>query len=351
MADEKELEMMHSNQRLLVMELQARGVNVELLVPEIELLEATYKGHKEFLLDRDSSINPYPSSVISGDKYLTKLILQRAGISVVQGQQFSEETREDALVYAQHLGYPLVVKPCFGSHGDEVHTDLDNLCLVDTAITSVVNSIGPHRQFIVEKQYEGMECRVFITRNGDYAVLHRDPAHVIGNGNLTIKELADNETKRRMNPRTTALCPIALDEAVDQYLARFGKDLAYIPSVNEKVYLRHTSNVAKGATCEDYTDLVHPSVIEISRKVLEAFPGMPYAGIDFLSKDITKEQTPESYIIIEVNSVPGVHMHMRPGSGTSRNVARYIADMIFPETKTGIYGAAKHNMSGAENNA
>ena len=37
--------------------------------------------------------------------------------------------------------------------------------------------------------------------------------------------------------------------------------------------------------------------------------------------------------IVEVNTVPGIHMHMRPSEGKPRNVAKYIVDMIFPETK------------------
>ena len=37
--------------------------------------------------------------------------------------------------------------------------------------------------------------------------------------------------------------------------------------------------------------------------------------------------------IVEVNTVPGIHMHMRPSEGEPRNVAKYMVDMIFPETK------------------
>lgn len=106
-----------------------------------------------------------------------------------------------------------------------------------------------------------------------------------------------------------------------------------IPKVNEKVYLRANSNIATGGTCEDFTDKVHPSVIKICKKVLETFPGLPYAGIDFLCSDISKKQTKNSYIILEVNSIPGIKMHMYPSIGTSRNISKYIVDLMFPETK------------------
>ena len=52
-----------------------------------------------------------------------------------------------------------------------------------------------------------------------------------------------------------------------------------------------------------------------------------------MSKNIEKEQTSDMYNVVEVNTVPGIHMHMRPSHGKSRNVAKYMVDMIFPETK------------------
>ncbi len=327
MLSEIELNALHTNQRLLVKELQSRGVDVRIIDQSLELLEAEYKGHKEFLLDRDSSISPYPASVISGDKYLAKTLMKQAGFSVVEGKKFYPDEVDNALVYAQQLKFPLVVKPNFGSHGNGVHMDLDNLCQVKEATESLDSA------FIVEEQFEGKEHRVFVDKNGNYAVLHRDPAHIIGNGEKTIEQLAKEETEKRMNPRTNCLCPIILDEAVNEFLARNGKDLNYVPKSGEKVYLRHNSNVAVGAMCEDYTDKIHPSVIQICKEVLEVFHGLSYAGIDFLTKDVTVHQTPENYRIIEVNSVPGIHMHMHPGKGKPRNVAKYLADMIFPETK------------------
>ncbi|MBT5022539.1 hypothetical protein HOK51_01150 [Candidatus Woesearchaeota archaeon] len=333
MLDTQELAKLHTNQRLLVMELQKRNVDVRILDLSLELLEANYKGHKEFLLDRDSSINPYPATVISGNKYLTKRFLQEANISVVKGEQFNGEHMNDALIYAQQLRFPLVVKPTFGSHGHGVNMDLANLIDVKDAIESIVTEIGSSRGILVEEQFEGKEYRVFVTKNGDYAVLHRDCAHVIGDGKHNLEELANIETDKRMNPRTDCLCPVQIDDVVRRYLELQGLELNYVPTVDEKVYLRHNSNVAVGATCEDYTDKVHPSLIEIGRRVLNVFHGLPYAGIDVLSKDITVEQTADMYRVLEVNSIPGIHMHMRPGTGQARNVAKYMAYIIFPETK------------------
>ena len=51
-----------------------------------------------------------------------------------------------------------------------------------------------------------------------------------------------------------------------------------------------------------------------------------------MTNNIEEEQTEENYRIIEINTVPGLHMHFRPAIGKSQNIAKYIVDMIYPET-------------------
>ncbi|MGV8086495.1 MAG: hypothetical protein ACP5N1_02600 [Candidatus Woesearchaeota archaeon] len=328
-----ELKKLHTNQRLVVCELIRRGVEIRLLSAEMELLEAKYGNHKELLLDRDSSINPYSSSIVCSNKQLTKRLLKESNISVTESEEFNSKYINYALTYAQSLGFPIVIKPLVGSHGDNVHVGLENLIEVKNAIDSIVRQTSNTAPFIIEEHFDGFEYRVFITKENKYAVLHRDPAHIIGDGKNTIDELIKLENYNRTNPRKNCLSPIIIDDVATNYLTKKNLTLKSIPEQGIKTYLRNTSNIAKGGVCEDYTDKIHPSVIEISRKALDIFPGLPFAGIDFMSEDITIQQTSEIYRILEVNANPGVHMHMRPGVGQSRDVAKYIVDIIFPETR------------------
>lgn len=324
---DKELRLLHSNQRLVVEEMQRRGIEVELINLDMELVKASYKGHIEFMLDRNTSIMPYSLAVILGDKYLTKKILSKTQISVPQGLAFCGENKSVALIYANDIGYPVTLKPIFGSHGDLVYVNIKN----EEELSSLLSHFD-NKDFIIEKYFEGREYRVFVTKNGDYAVLNRDPAHVIGDGKHSIKELVDIENNRRAE-RTNSLCPILIDDIAERFLNRQNISMSYVPKEDEKIYVRDTSNVAKGGVCVDCTDIVHPSVIEICMSLLNIFDGLPYAGIDFMTKDITQKQTKDSYAIIEVNTVPGVHMHVRPGKGKPRNVPKMLVDLIFPETK------------------
>ncbi|MDE5888484.1 MAG: hypothetical protein K2H20_00520, partial [Bacilli bacterium] len=293
----------------------------------------SYNGHDELIYDRDSSITPYSVSVLAGDKGITKEILSRNGISVPTGAVFSANYKSDILRAFEVLGGAVVLKPVFGSHGYDVYTDLRTKDEVIEALAKIVRAKGERAKVVIEEYFKAQEYRVFVTKNRDYAVLLRDPAHVYGDGVRTIRELIDSENYSRMHPRTNALCEILVDDEMLKFMRKNGIGMNDVPAMDEKVYLRPNSNVAMGGICEDYTELVHPSVIDIGMKVLDAFPGMPYVGIDYMTNTITEEQNDDSYRIIEINTVPGVHMHLRPGIGKSQNIAKYMVDLIYPETK------------------
>lgn len=331
MLDNSELLKLHTNQRLLIMEMQLRGINVDIIYKDMELIRAEYGKHIEWILDRDSSITPYSVSIICGDKYITKKILEQNEISVPIGEKFLPNEWELSILYARKIGFPVVVKPVSGSHGDNIYMDIES----ETELKDIVQNVFASTlrvPFIIEKQFNGKEYRVFLTKEGKYAVLHREPAHVVGDGEHSILQLIKIENEKR-KARTNCLCPIAIDEITESYMTKNNIFMEDIPKENEKVYLRHNSNVAKGGLCIDYTDKVHKSVIENCKKILKVFSGLSYVGIDYMSKDIENNQTSDMYNIVEVNTVPGIHMHMRPSEGKTRNVAKYMVDMIFPETK------------------
>jgi cyanophycin synthetase len=202
---------------------------------------------------------------------------------------------------------------------------------VRAAVQAIENDSGA-QEVLVEEFFRSHEFRVFLTARGHFAALYREPACVVGDGVRSIEELAQAESYRRMHPRANCLCEITLDAEVSHYLKSRALSLISIPRVGEKVYLRGSSNVKKGGIPTDVTHLVHPSVLTICRAALAAIPGLPYAGIDFMCADIRKPQDGNSYRILEINSVPGLGIHMAPGHGKPRNVAGMVVDMIFPET-------------------
>jgi cyanophycin synthetase len=326
------IEDLRANQRLLALELKSRDIQVSILDWTNEILEAKFHDHSELFVDIDSSIVPFAASAIASSKSLTKKLLVRAGISVPKGKHFDSREMTAILDFATtELSFPIVLKPSNGVQGQNVFTGLESIAEVLAALQSLSLDLG-NVEILVEEQIFAHEFRVFITKDKSFAVLHREPAYVVGDGFNSIEELAKQESYKRLNPRVNCLCEIVLDLEAKAYLRKRGLDFCSVPRKGEKIQIRGSSNVKCGGVPTDVTDLVHPSVIDICHKSLLTIPGLPYAGIDFMCSDIRKAQKPSSYRILEINSVPGIGIHMAPGRGKPRNVAGMIADLIFPES-------------------
>lgn len=328
---EEDFNKLKANQYFLVLELEARGVLVSAIDVDNELLEARLGHHRELLLNIDSTLSSYAASIVSGEKQTAKKLLRAAGVSVPRGGVFQSHKAQDAAAFARRLGFPVVVKPVTGCQGDDVFTGIEYDSELAEIFESILKRQGTIR-LIVEEHFKGNEYRIFITSEGQYAAILRDPAYVIGDGRQTIAGLVDAENYKRTHPRVNCLCPILLDEISAKFLRKQGMNFDYVPGQGEKVYVRGNSNVKCGAMAEDVTDIVHPSVIDICSRALRAFPGLAYAGIDFMCDDIRMPQQKDSYRVIEVNSLPGIGMHLSPGRGKPRNVSAMIVDMMFPET-------------------
>lgn len=78
------------------------------------------------------------------------------------------------------------------------------------------------------------------------------------------------------------------------------------------------------------TDVAHASVKLLAQKALAAFPNMPVAGLDLLCENVSEDLTNDNYVIIEVNSNPGLAMHTYPTEGKSINVAEDLLKVMFP---------------------
>lgn len=326
---------LHTNQRLFAQELEKRGAVVEVYDYDMEILRVSRHDRPVWVVDRSTDRVSFTSTVLTADKQLTKDILAAHGLPVPQGRIFNLDQREEVKEYAMHaLGWPVVLKPHQSSHGDFVHSGIKDEEKMDFVLDLYESKPHFPDPLIVEQHIEGDEHRIFITEKGDYAVLHREPAHIVGDGEHGIGMLAEKETERRRilkQEKGTSLCSIVLDEEAVDFLRRQNMKLSSVPAKGQKVYLRQSSNLVKGGFSHDRTETAHPSVIEIARKALACFDGLPLAGIDFITPDITCDQSLVRHGILEVNANPGFSMHMLPGGGSPRNVAAFAVDVLFPD--------------------
>jgi cyanophycin synthetase len=322
--------------KIILEEAERLGVSWE-AIPNTRILKLQHQNTIKFFRYQISSETTELALYSCLDKGVTKAFLTQAGIETSKGYKLEQgSTEKDWLDVFQGLNKPVVVKPSHGFQGKSIFMDIKKeLPYLQAVKAAFAFSQEEGAGVMVEEMFIGQEYRVLATHEKTVAVLYREPANVIGDGKQTIHELIDetNADPRRGSDLNYALFKIEIDEPLLQYLAEQDMSLGFVPAKNQKVFLRKVSNIAQGGNSIDVTDEVHPSVKEIAVQALKSIPGLPYAGVDFMTKDVTAPQKPGTYIVVEINSSPGICIHEFPFKGKPRHSEREFLFIMFPELK------------------
>lgn len=263
---------------------------------------------------------------LASDKDATKKLLGSMGVPVPLGYQIVDEDELERIV--ERLGFPLAVKPLDANHGKGITVGLQTLEEVRAAFPLAQKY---SRYVIVEQSLPGQDFRALVVNNRLIAVAERIPAHIIGDGKHTIKELIDitNFDPRRGYGHENVLTLIDVDAQTESLLAARSYTLDTVLGAGEVFRLKTTANISTGGTAIDRTDEVHPFNVSLFERIARII-GLDVAGIDVVAPDLSTPLTENGGGIIEVNAAPGFRMHLAPSEGLARNVAEHVIDMLFP---------------------
>jgi cyanophycin synthetase len=268
---------------------------------------------------------------IAGDKDRTKKLLTSVNIPAPHGLIIHEV--ENLKETIEEVGFPLVVKPLDGNHGNGASINI-------TTYEEAVKAFHMAKEFsdsvIIEKYISGCDFRVLVINNKFVAAALRTPASVVGDGTHTISQLVDiaNSDPKRGNGHDNVLTKIELNDICDNLLSRNGLTMESVPQKGKRVYLKPTANLSTGGTATDVTDEVHPSNILLFERAARLI-GLDICGIDVMAPDLKTPIKQNGGAIIELNAAPGFRMHLQPSYGTPRNVAEPVVDMLFPNNDQG----------------
>lgn len=309
----------------IVGEAKRRGIPITRIGTK-SLVRLGYGRHSRLIEATLTDATSCISADISCNKDLTKYILSEHQIPVPYGKVVYSEI--SAVMAANHIGYPVVIKPFDGNQGKGVHLNLTSNKQVRAAFREASKrSTG----IIVEKYIKGQDFRVLVVGGAVRAVAQRRPASVTGDGVHTIAELVDivNQDPNRGEHHEKILTKIRLDETCLAFLKKNRMTVDTIPPAGQVVPLRGNGNLSTGGTAVDCTDCIHPDNAAIAVRAANAL-GIDIAGIDFVAEDISQSILETGGALVEVNSAPGIRMHLFPSEGKPRNVAKDIVDMLFP---------------------
>ncbi|MFB2968610.1 cyanophycin synthetase [Aerosakkonema sp. BLCC-F183] len=310
----------------IVKEAEARGVPWTSLSARA-LVQFGYGIHQKRMQATLSSNTSILGVELASDKESTKLILREAGVPVPRGTVINYlDDLQDAI---QDVGgYPIVIKPLDGNHGRGITINITSWEQAEEAYDAAKEV---SKSVIVERYYQGRDHRVLVVNGKVVAVAERVPAHVVGDGKLTIEQLIEetNKDPLRGEGHQNVLTKITLDRTSWQLLERQGYTLETVLPEGQICYLRATANLSTGGIAVDRTDDIHPENVWIAQRVAKII-GLDIAGIDVVTPDITKPLREVDGVIVEVNAAPGFRMHVAPSKGIARNVAAPVMDMLFP---------------------
>ena len=219
-----------------------------------------------------------------------------------------------ALIFAKKVGYPVVVKPNFGSHSRGSYFPIRSPWEL---FVSTLKSKRWWPRTVVEQYLEGHNYRVLVSKQGIDLVMERYPGSVVGDGKRSIDALIDeeNQTRKAMG-LFPVMYPIPKNADNVRHLKKYGYTLQSVPQEGERVELYHRVSLAPGGVLEtiDHTKVPEENV-QLFMKILKALDA-ELLGIDVIfEKGIHHPWKDQKGIFLEINSRPYLKMHEHPRWG------------------------------------
>ena len=298
------------------------GAKVKIISSRFNLMKVDFLDKSFFLKSTSFSVNSQPSCIIANNKFLTKKILRLANI-LTPKSYLAKTAKEVKRIILEKEMFPCVVKPTTGSHGDGVYANIESIEELEQILKYTFPNKGK-REVLIEEYVNGIDYRVLVVGDKASAIMERIPAHVIGDGVNTLRQLI---TKFNKNPlvgkkHEKPMCKIRLNGEIKRMLNKKGINLAYVAEKNKKIFLRQNANISTGGIGRDATDTAPPLVSAIAIQATKAI-GMQIAGADVLYDPLSKKA-----YILELNNTPGIDIHHFPVIGKSQNVALDIVEYI-----------------------
>ena len=310
----------------IVREAELRGITVLRLDDYnlVQLGEGKYQKRIQAALTSNTSLLGVETA---GNKRLTKMMLEDAGIPVPRGTVIRKQ--KSAIEDAQWLGYPVTIKPHDGHHGKGVTTNITN---EEELVEAFGRAKDMSNKIIVEQHLTGNDYRMLVVGGRFVAAARRAPAAVVGDGEHTIAELIDieNQNPDRGYGHENVMTRLKVSSVTEHLLEKSNYTMDTVLENGETFNLELTANLSTGGSAEDVTDQVHKANKFMAERIAQIID-LDIAGVDVMAPTVSEPIDKVGGAVIEVNAAPGLRMHLAPAKGKARNVARHIIDMLFPE--------------------
>lgn len=287
------------------------------------------------------STTPYVDRCLTHDKPFTKLFLRLGGVPVPRGRFFAcnDKGFDDALRF-MHMTGRVAVKPFRGSLGRGVTAGVGTEEDFRRAWQEALERTS--KRIIVEEFVPGDDIRIMVVGGRACGAILRKPAHVIGDGRSTIKQLVDSKNRLRKKNPYYASRLIPQDESTSFQLQKQEYTWETVPPAGQEVRLQAKANLSAGGDGFDITDYVHSDILELCERAMAVFPQAGHGGVDVIAEDFTRPLADQRAAILELNLNNEIAMHLFPLHGKSRDLAVPIVEHY---CTGGGHAAKMHDLS------
>lgn len=324
---------------VVIRELRLLGPSTQAIVSEVEKRKIPYLRLDDFNLVQLgngkyqkriratlTSDTGFIAVETAGNKYLTNLILNDAGLPVLRTAMC--RSAEDVIGFRDKIGKPVVIKPSEGYQGKYLSPNLLN----DDEIRAAYNMAAAYDDNVLVQEYhQGLSYRLLVIDFKFVAAVLLAPPYITGNGSDTIAVLIEklNHAFDRQSGDKGKLSRVEVDEITQHILERNKYTLDTVLKQDEQLFLKYSGSMRQGGSATDVTDNVHPDNKFLAERAARAV-GLNVAGVDVLSNNISVPMLSDNAVVIEVNAAPDFRMHLNPTFNKPRPVARELVNMLFP---------------------
>lgn len=310
--------------QILIKEALNQEIDVEVLDPKDSILRLKKGKHIQYVKQATkTSLDPYVVPHLMENKQVTKILLKENGFSTPDSKLYCSMTnaQNDYFLYQQKK---IVIKPKSTNFGIGISFVLPNE--KKEYLKALEEAFLHDDSVLIETFCHGKEYRFLIIGTQVVGIVHRIPAHIIGDGIHTIKELVHqkNHDPTFYRPIETHL---RLQSEEKQSLQKQNLTIHSIPKKGKKIFLRKNSNVSTGGDAIDVTDQIHKSYLDIATNAASAI-GATICGVDMMISHRKKPADKKNHAIIELNYNPVLFFHAFPNKGKKRNVAKPLLKLL-----------------------
>lgn len=290
--------------RILMVGASASDVPVRLAFPNTRYWLFGQGARSRLFFESASNQDGMIGTQLGNHKILGKSVMATLGLPTPTHRILENEASIADALHA--VGTPSVIKPVASGGGRGVTAQIQSL---EEAVAAFrhAKEVSGQQQVIMETLIPGDDHRLMVIDGRLSAVIRREPASVVGDGNQTLEQLIATLNQERTRNLVVSRYHrvIAKDAVLTRHLDAQGLSLATVPRPGQRVTLRSNANLSTGGVTTDLSGACHPEIRAMAEHLASAV-GLATLGLDCITVDISQPLAVTGGAFIEFNTIPGL---------------------------------------------